>query len=970
MRTKSIIALLTGMVLILSIFAPPIMAGNNFGSKKKGTYTEYAQDDLGLRDPKIHSELLAKIAKEENSEVNILVTLKKGKIKGNVEKSLLQARGTGTKYHKLANAFSSKVKARDIKEIAKNPDVDKIYLDFQVKAALDDSVPIIRANTLWSKYNGSGITVAVIDTGINKNHPDLKNKVVNEISFIKGETPEDGFGHGTHVAGIIAGSGAASGGKYKGVAPKASLMNVKVLDNYGFGSASSVISGIEYAVDHGANIISMSLGAGFWPPDGTDPVAVAADAAVDAGVVVIVAAGNSGAPFLIGSPATAKNVIAVGATTKNDTMAEYSSIGPTWDHRIKPEVVAPGGASFISPDPAGLGIVSAKAPGSMLDQWLPESSVDKYYLAISGTSMATPHVSGVAALMLQAHPDWKPQKIKQQLMNTGVDLGYDPITQGAGRIDAKLAVESTLNVEPTNLSYITKPGNYNNLVLNITNNGTKKIAVNFGSSGDVIAKLPAGTIAIRPGKTISVKIKIGIPANAHTGLHYGSIIIKGNGQSARIPVLIDAPMTFVKGTSKFSDTIDMKTSEYYATATRYYYFDVPQGVPGISSSLGAGNIMGNVYFYLVDPAGEFADFDYTYQNKTTANVSASNPKPGIWMLLVDSWVFDPGVNNITIKLSTNLNSLKIEPASWIIPSVVSADKGVNQTFTVKNTGSISKSVNIESYIGVPNNSASGGFYGNVTYNTSMTEPSLGVHTFDIPGDAADYTLTMTALNNTAALDAAIYDPNGNWYAWLSFGLWGSLTASTRISDPMPGTWRVEVMPWYAETNTTEYYSGNYDVMSKNTSWIVSNPKALLIRANSQGRFTSVLKPPANANGDYAGELTVSGGGEILKIPVSVSAGQNVKYPGKFTDDIKNKAWRYYNVNINSGHLNASVSWDNIANDLDMFVYDPSGNAVSSSTQTNTTEESVSISNPVAGTWTIGVYGYKVAGVQQFSGIVN
>jgi hypothetical protein len=275
-------------------------------------------------------------------------------------------------------------------------------------------------------------------------------------------------------------------------------------------------------------------------------------------------------------------------------------------------------------------------------------------------------------------------------------------------------------------------------------------------------------------------------------------------------------------------------------------------------------------------------------------------------------------------MATNLNSLKLEPASWAIPSIISAGMNVNQTFTLANTGEVGKSVQIEGYIGIPNSSAGGSFQGNVSYNVGMPEPSFGLHTFDIPADAVEYTLTMKALNNTAVLAAYIYDPKGMWAESVWFGLWEPSTVSVKIKDPVPGAWRVEVWPVFSETATTEYYTGDYDVVSKDTSWIVNNPETLFIQAMAQGRFTSTLMPPANANGDYAGELKASGSGEVLKVPVSASIGQSVTYPGSFTGDLRNRAWRYYNVNINSGYLNASITWDDINNDLDLFAFDPSG----------------------------------------------
>ncbi len=970
MKARSMKTMFICMVMILSIFTPTVMGKKDLESKRTDTYRDYILKGIGFKESNIHSELLDKIEKKPDTEVGIIVTVEKGKDKANVENALTKAKGKKIKYHRLADAYSATVKAREIKEIARVSDVDRVYPDFKVRTYLDDSVPIIGANKLWSRYNGSGIKIAVIDTGIDSNHPDLKNKVIDQVSFVSDEPyPEDGFGHGTHVAGIIAGNGAASGGKYKGVASGASLMNVKVLGKYGYGTASAVMSGIEYAVDHGANVISMSIGAMFWPADGTDPVAMTANAAVDAGVVVVAAAGNSGAPFLIISPASGEKVIAVGATTKKDKIAIYSSMGPTWDHRIKPEIVAPGGDYDIYPDPAGLGIVSAKAAGSVLERWLPEYMVDKYYMALSGTSMATPHVSGAAALMLQANPSMTPMQVKNQLMNTGMDIGYDPITQGAGRINATLAVENKLNIAPASLSYIAKPGEYMQETLTISNSGKKKIEVYLSSIGGVDVKFQKDTITLNPGQTRKVKATLGVPAGATTGLHNGSIVIIGGGQYARVPILIDTHMTFVGGTSQFSDVINLKSSEFFSIGTNYYYFEVPQGVPGISATLTFIKVEGWVDLYLLDPDGEFVNYDWGWYGETEAKVSAANPKPGRWMLLVDSAVFEP-MENIPITLTTNLNSLKLEPTSWIIPSIISSS--VNQTFTLTNTGKVGKSVQVEDYIGVPNNSASGSFYGSVDYIYPYPPEPIppNVHKFDIPMDASEYSLTMRALNNTAYLVACILDPNGMWVYCEGFGLWALPTFSIKVEDPLPGTWSVEVQAIYAETNTTEHYTGSYDVVSKDTSWIVSSPEAMFIPAAAQKGFTSTLTPPTNANGDYTGEITVYGGLEILKIPVSTSVGQSIPYPGDFTGDIKNKAWKYYNLDVNSSWLNASLGWDNINNDLDLFAFDPTGTIVASSTQTNTTNETVNISNPASGKWTIGVYGYEVTGVQQFWGTVS
>lgn len=1034
MKTRSIISLLICMVMIFSILTPSVIGAKNEESKRIETHMHSVRMNNVFERSNIHPELLNEINNNKDGELSILITIKEneftddtvekpiGKIqqyKANVETSLQKVEGTEITYHKQSNIFSATVKASEIENLTKIDGIE-IYPDFRVKVLLDDSVPIIGADDLWSEYDGSGITIAVIDSGIDSSHPDLKNKIVDQVSFVKYEpASEDGLGHGTHVAGIIAGSGVASGSKYKGVAPGASLMNVKVLDNYGWGTASSIISGIEYAVEHGADVISLSLGDYMWPPDGTDPMAMAANAAVDAGVVVVAAAGNAGEVFFIATPASAEKVIAVGATTKQDDIAMYSSMGPTWDHRIKPEVSAPGGAVFIYDNPAELGIVSAKAFNSIFERWSPECIVDKYYIALSGTSMATPHVSGVVALMLQAHPDWTPDKIKQQLMNTAVDLGESPNAQGVGRIDAVSAVENTLTIEPTHLSYITKPGEYNTETLELSNTGIEDIEVNLFMTGGIEGDFSSDTISIEPGQTTKVDTTIGIPAGVSTGIHYGSLMINEDSHFFNVPVLMDAPMTFVNGRSRFSDVIEIRSSEWYGLGSSYYYIEIPEDAPGFSTTMIYSSVPGWVNMILFDPEGEFVDFDGGWEYETEATVSVSDPIPGTWVILVESYVFDSMIEHVHLTLTTNIHSLIFEPTSWVIPSIISEGSDIVQEFTVTNTDNTAKSVQVEGYISVPDTDASGSFSGSVDYidyywgspepietpeptETSESvkpveqsgyskipgypehlgtkvqeddeyeywEPEYGRHTFDISEDASEFMLTMTALNDTAVLVADIIAPNGMYFDWMFFGFEEPSTSSITIMDPMPGTWEVMVFPIFALNDTTEHYIGVYDVKTRDTSWIENDPEELFIPGMTEKVFSSTLTPPDEANGDYTGELIVSSGEEIVEIPLSVSVGLSIQYPGTFEGEISNKEWRYYSMDVNSQMLGINIKWDNINSDLDMFIYDPSGEVVASSVNSDTIHETVTIQDPEAGTWIAGIYGYNVEDIQQFCGTAN
>jgi serine protease AprX len=218
----------------------------------------------------------------------------------------------------------------------------------------------------------------------------------------------DDHGHGTHVAGIAAGDGTASNGKFKGVAPDAKLLAYKVLDSYGYGYMSDVIAGIEAAVENKSDVISMSLG-GFGDPD--DIMCQAVDNAFDMGSVVVVAAGNSGPQrFTITSPGCARKALTVGATKLDDSIAFFSSIGPVPETgQVKPEVYAP-----------GVNIMSAWArKGFMLPA---RDHEGKYYISLSGTSMATPHVAGVVALIKQQHPNWNAQQIRNTIISSGIPI--------------------------------------------------------------------------------------------------------------------------------------------------------------------------------------------------------------------------------------------------------------------------------------------------------------------------------------------------------------------------------------------------------------------------------------------------------------------------------------------------------------------------------------------------------------------
>ena len=317
--------------------------------------------------------------------------------------------------------------------------IKKIWLDEPMQVSLDQSVAQIGAPQAWAQgFDGTGVKVAVLDTGIDLSHPDVADRVKGIKNFTSDPDAVDHHGHGTHVASTIAGSGAASGGKYKGVAPGADLYVGKVLNNEGSGPESGIIAGMEWAAAEGADVVSMSLGSPI-PGDGSDPISQAVNRlSASSGALFVIAAGNTGpAKTTVGSPGAAEAALTVGAVSKQDVLASFSSRGPvTGTFAVKPEITAP-----------GVAIVAARAASTTLG-----TPVDANYTSASGTSMATPHVAGAAAILVQRHPDWTGDRLKQVLVNTAKHGSYTAYQQGGGRVDVPKALAATVYSSPAVVS--------------------------------------------------------------------------------------------------------------------------------------------------------------------------------------------------------------------------------------------------------------------------------------------------------------------------------------------------------------------------------------------------------------------------------------------------------------------------------------------------------------------------------------
>lgn len=404
----------------------------------------------------------------------------------------------------------------------------KVWLNHRRKVALDQSVAQIGAPQAWAAgLDGTGVTVAVIDTGIDRAHPDLADRVVAEQNFaVDDPDASDHFGHGTHVASTIAGSGAASGGKYKGVAPGAKLINAKACSADGYCFDDWIMAAMDYAAHSGAKVVNMSLGGGI--SDGTDPLSLEVDRLTkETGVLFVIAAGNSGesGSVTVGSPGAAQSALTVGAVDKQDRLAPFSSRGPRFgDAGIKPDLTAP-----------GVDIVAARAAGTAMGE-----PVGEHYTRANGTSMATPHVAGAAAILAQQHPGWKAGTLKDSLISTARAVGTKTIDGGAGRVDVARAFTATI-VGPSTVDF----GRLPRVAIKF-----RKLTYHNSSAADVTLNLAVtgeGWNGSRSGFTVSPRIRVPARGSADAylivntlvgaaGAYSGIVTATAAGVSLRTPV--------------------------------------------------------------------------------------------------------------------------------------------------------------------------------------------------------------------------------------------------------------------------------------------------------------------------------------------------------------------------------------------------------------------------------------------------
>ena len=468
--------------------------------------------------------------------------------------------------------------------------VTKVWLDGMRTPSLDHSAPQIGADQAWAAgADGTGAVVAVLDTGIDAGHPDLAEKVVAEKNFTT-DPDGDQVGHGTHVASTIAGSGAASGGRYRGIAPGARLLDGKVcLKAINLCPDSAIIEAMQWAVDQRADVVNMSLGG----PDGweTDPLEEAVNSlTASSGTLFVIAAGNEGSRGTIGSPASAEAALAVGAVNRDDQIAGFSNQGPrTHDIGLKPEITAP-----------GVDITAARARDGVF------GAPGDLYTVLSGTSMATPHVAGSAAILAGEHPDWKATRLKATLIGSAHPVpGTPTIAQGAGRVDVARAIGQQVTASPSTLTFGLAVWPHADdpiaeRTLTYRNDGDQPLTLHLALSTDGpdggpapagMFSLSASTVTVPAKGSADVTVRSNTRVGATLGSFGGQVTASAGAQVVRTPFVVqregDSHDLTVRHTGRDGQLpSDYSTALYRLDTGESYSFSEADGV--VQARLPAG----------------------------------------------------------------------------------------------------------------------------------------------------------------------------------------------------------------------------------------------------------------------------------------------------------------------------------------------------------------------------------------------
>ncbi|MFH1722155.1 MAG: S8 family serine peptidase [Candidatus Altiarchaeota archaeon] len=591
------------------------------------------------------------------------------------------------------NALAGSFTAEKLRQLLVSDDVVGLFFDHPVSllgatsaqgnlsTLLKTSAGMIGSRQVWEELNftGRGVTVAVLDTGIDYNHTALNNctyigpgcRIKDGWDFAYGDSdPSDVHGHGTQVSGIIG----ANRSDVMGVAPEVGFFAVKVMDDGGHGNSSHVLAGIDWAIGHGADVISMSIGDKLMPNNGLDLMDVFAQYAIDHGIVVSVAAGNVGPDSgTINTPASASGVIAVGSVddhsnnfSSDDNIYETSSRGPAAFGRIKPDVVAPG-VSIFTTDKGG-GTASA-----------------------TGTSMACPHVSGAAALMLEADRSLSPADVRARLMHSSQNVinGDNSIFDiGAGFINVSKAITQKLYASVSGgdrWEATVRSGDMGVEKLILVNAYNRSLTLNISSSdfsdpkeysqiGASNLSLTSQVLLVENSST-NVTIQFSMPDDSVPGTYGGLITIESNNSdSIRFPISVTVPYV---DEGSFSGRINKDN----IWGDHLFYRLDNSNASSMNVTLSWGSQANNLNLYIYTPQGVLLASSTSSTSNNESIFSDNLSYSHYWIRVHANSISGQVPFNISVSYSGNLS---LQPTSW--QGLTRPNESVNINFTILNDG--------------------------------------------------------------------------------------------------------------------------------------------------------------------------------------------------------------------------------------------------------------------------------------------
>ena len=815
--------------------------------------------------------------------------------------------------YRTINGVSGRANASVLQRLAEDPQVLGVYPDGTVAAAQPENATQdlrnfcatgrVNAKPLWDRgINGTGVVVAVLDSGIDKNHPDLAGKVVGEVNFVDSErTTDDLLGHGTAVAGIIAGSGTASGGQYMGVAHGASLLNVRVIDSKGSGQISDIIAGIDWAVDNGADVLSMSLG-GLNLGESNPPISMAADNAVDAGTVVCVAAGNLDDRLLllmlvassvclgcVESPGDGVKVITVGATDCDDRIAAFSGSGPLRDGRYKPTLVAPG-VNVVTTVPQNLDI---------------QGKIGSYYAAASGTSLSTPVVAGVAALMIQADPTLTPAGVKAALtvgarkLNNTQDEGYEAYYQGAGLADARgsfdaLGEDLLCGALPDRWTagrwvygdfwiagddtvygsldtgadrfqkkmYALAPGDvdWNSKLLFFTDRELLDVTTTVsGPAADWTMVQPLPKRIPANGQRV-FGAAVSVPDGAEAGRYDGSIDISENGTAIfSIPVTVEVAEEMPIREGRGSIAGSLEKGEW-----NYYYVEVPVSSDELKCTLRWEGEAG-LDLFLLSPTSEYHPAAEDWGGET---VSVEAPSPGRWLMAVHP-------RNITgladYVLEAERTLLATSPKRWSIGPAVPGETR-DATFSLRNGGPHLANV---TYVGMTEK------VDTEVWTDSIGDKVIWTVPIEVPANVTRLGLRLTWADSDSDLALLLFNQNGRAVD-VSYSRGDEEVVGA--NHPAPGVWRAIVYGYHVTTKERETFDLEAIFYVQDSwTWIsAAGPERL--DSGTEGIVNATVTVPENASSSgVEGYIQIRSDEDRFRIPVTLTVAGASLTGGSKTD---------------------------------------------------------------------------------------